>query len=458
MSGGRTLIAPARPTGLPPGPGFNPWRLWAFVQRPVEEYARFRRRYGELVTLTTSDMRLVLALTPDGAREVLTADPDDYAASHKRQFTGLAGSGSVWIMDGARHRRERQLLAPAFHLQRIREYGRVIQELTRQRIDRWQPGQEVTLYHAMLDISREVILRVVFGVADGPLQAEGHRVMSELLHLVRPIFVHVAAFQSWWFPPWRRYARAKARFAAFTARCLAEHRARADAADDVVGLLLAARDEGGAPLTDTEISSELGTIAFSGHETTAVGLCWALYELARHPAILERLRAEIDALGPDPEPDVIARLPYLTAVCNETLRLHSILTEIARVTRAPLQLGGYTLPPGTTVGVGICAIHHDPTIYPEPERFRPERFLERTYAPFEFLPFGGGHRRCLGAALSDYEMRIVLATIVAHWELAPARDDRDVRHNIGMGPKYGVPMRIVGRRSGPEGGTTPWRY
>jgi cytochrome P450 len=182
-----------------------------------------------------------------------------------------------------------------------------------------------------------------------------------------------------------------------------------------------------------------------------VGLCWALYELSRHPAILERLRAEIDALGPDAEPDQIARLPYLAAVCNETLRLHTILTEIARVTRAPFQLGGHTLPAGVSVGVGICAIHHDPAVFPEPERFRPERFLERTFSPFEFLPFGGGHRRCMGAALSDYEMRIVLATIVSRWDLAPAREDADVRHNIGMGPKHGVPMWVVGRRTVREG-------
>jgi cytochrome P450 len=391
-------------------------------------------------------MRLVLTLTPDGAREVLTADPDGYEASHKRQFFNLTGPGSVWIMDGARHRQERQLLAPAFHMQRVREYGRVMQSLTRQRIDRWQPGQEVTLYDAMLDISREVILRIVFGVADGPLQDEGHRVMSELLHVIRPIFVHVAAFQSWWFPPWRRYERARKRFAAFAARCLAEHRARADELGDVVGLLLAARDEDGAALSESEIWSELGTIAFSGHETTAVGLCWALYELARHPAVLERLRGEIDSLGPDAEPDAIARLPYLTAVCNEALRLHPILTEIARVIRVPLQLGHYTLPPGVTVGVGICAIHHDPATYPRPETFRPERFLERTYSPFEFLPFGGGHRRCMGAALADYELRVVLATIVTRCDFIPVRVEEDVRHNIGMGPKFGVRMRVTERR------------
>jgi cytochrome P450 len=162
--------------------------------------------------------------------------------------------------------------------------------------------------------------------------------------------------------------------------------------------------------------------------------------------MLRRLRDELDALGPDPEPDLIVRQPYLSAVCDETLRLHTILTEVARITRAPLELRGHTLPAGVAVGVAICAIHQDPELYPEPGQFRPERFIERVYGPYEFLPFGGGHRRCLGAALSDFEMRVALATIVTRWDLEPTGEERDVRHNIGMGPKHGVRLRVKGRR------------
>jgi cytochrome P450 len=205
------------------------------------------------------------------------------------------------------------------------------------------------------------------------------------------------------------------------------------------------RDDGTA-LSDDEIRDELLTILLSGHETTAVALSWALYELGRHPDVLARLHDELDSLGSDPTPDTIVKQPYLGAVCDEILRLHTILTEVGRVTRAPARLMGHSVPAGVGMAVSISAIHQEPSIYLEPQRFRPERFLERTFSPYEFLPFGGGHRRCPGAHLSDCEMRIALATIVTRWEFETVGDDEEIRHNIGTGPKHGVRMRLTGRR------------
>ena len=164
-----------------------------------------------------------------------------------------------------------------------------------------------------------------------------------------------------------------------------------------------------------------------------------------HHAELERLRAEIAELGQNPDPAQIVKLSYLSAVCNETLRLHTLLPEVARELITPLKLFQYTIPAGTFVTVSVMAIHHDPDIYPEPDNFIPARFLERTFTPFEFLPFGGGHRRCLGAALSDYEMRIALAEIVMHWDFEPASAEKEIRHDIAMGPKYGVRLRVTSR-------------
>jgi cytochrome P450 len=298
----------------------------------------------------------------------------------------------------------------------------------------------------MLAITRDVILRVVFGVEEGGALAAGRTATARLLRCVTPMIAFVPLLQRSWYPPWRRYRRARQAFTRWAERCLAERRARGGESSDVLGLLLAARYADGSAIPDDEIRDELITILLSGHETTATALAWAIYELGRHPDVLARLRAEIDALGPDPEPDRIARRPYLIAVCNETLRLHTILTEIARMVRAPVEVLGYTVPAGAGVGVGICAIHQDPALYPEPDQFRPERFLERTYTPYEFLPFGGGHRRCLGMALAEYQLRLVLADIVTRWDLAPDGEDQDVRRNIGMGPKHGVWMRVVGRR------------
>jgi cytochrome P450 len=144
---------------------------------------------------------------------------------------------------------------------------------------------------------------------------------------------------------------------------------------------------------------------------------------------------------------LIGKAPYLSAVCNESQRLHTLLPEVARTLVLPFELSGYMLEPGDSVGVSIMAIHHDPELYPEPDQFIPERFIDRTYTPFEFLPFGGGHRRCLGSGLSDFEMRIALAEIVTHWDFESASVEHEVRHDISMGSKHGVRLLIKSRRN-----------
>jgi cytochrome P450 len=432
--------------GLPAGPHFSLVQGWKFIFRPRRYYAWLRQHYGNVVTLDTPEAPLVLTLTAEGARQVLTSDPAGYDAWQKEAFTGIVGAGSLWVLEGSRHRRERKLLMPAFHTQNVCNFGRVIREITLCHTDGWRPDQRIRAYDAMLNISRDVILRMVFGIEGGPLLVEGRRVLTKLLETVHPLIAFMSAFQAWWFPPWHRFKQARRQFSRFVTRCAAEHRAAGSELNDVLGILAAARHEDGTPLSDDEIRDELETILLAGHETTAVALTWALYELARHPSVLRRLRDELDALGPDPDPDVLVKQRYLGAVCDETLRLHTILTEVARMCNTPLKLSGYTLPKGTGVGVAICAIHQDPGIFPEPEKFLPERFIERSYSPFEFLPFGGGHRRCIGAAFSDYEMRIALATVVTRWELEALGKERDARHNIGMGPKHGVLMRVKGRR------------
>ncbi len=210
---------------------------------------------------------------------------------------------------------------------------------------------------------------------------------------------------------------------------------------------MAARDDEDRPYADEHICNELLSILTAGHVTTATALAWSLYELGRHPEVLHKLRTELSSLAPDADPSVLLTLPYLSAICNETIRLHPILAECARVPMQPIEILGHTIPEGHALVVSIVAIHHDPAIYPEPDRFRPERFLERKYDNCEFLPFGGGHRRCLGSGLAEYTMRIALAEIGSHWDFETAAVDLDVRHDLAMGPKHGVPLRILGMRN-----------
>ncbi|NUM56715.1 MAG: cytochrome P450 [Candidatus Hydrogenedentes bacterium] len=453
MDTGNDLTIPAdvpvstRETGLPAGLRFGLVQGWNFIFRPKRSYAWMRRTYGDVVTIYgTPSGDVVLALTAEGAREVLSADPDGYGAAHKDAFAGLAGAGSLLILEGALHRAERKLLMPAFHVQNMRDIGHVIRDIVITHTDRLRPGDRIKALDLMMDISRDVILRVVFGVEDGPLLDEGRVAVAKVLHGVGPLITFVPAVQAWWFPPWRKFMRAKCAFSAFLKRCMAERAGADEEACDVLSLLNAARRDDGTRLSHEEILGEIGTIVLAGHKNMAFALSWALYELARHPAAKQRLRDELVALGADPDPNLIARQPYVSAVCDEALRLHPIHTEIGRVCRAPTKLLGCTIPTGTVVGVGICAIHQDPAIYPEPDTFAPDRFIERSYSPFEFLPFGGGHRRCIGAAFSDYQMRVSLATIVMRWELESLGEERESRQNLGMGPKRGVPMRVTGRR------------
>lgn len=435
---------PARPEGF----SINPYQTWLLVNRPQTYTAALRKRFGEVVALYDPlGKAFVIALTPDSARQVLSANPDGYDAFWKEGFTGVAGSGSIWVLGGNHHRRERQLLSPTFHAQSFRGYGEVIREVTRQQTEKWQPGQTLRALDTTLDISLDIIMRLVFGAEDGKFLEQGRKVLNALWRTMHPLFIFFPKLQRGWFPLWARYARAKDDFSKWVSNYLVERRAQKDGADDILGRMMAAHYEEGIPMRDEDIRDELITILLAGHETTATALAWALYDLGMNPAALENLRKELDSLGLSPDPELIAKLPYLSAVCNETLRLHTLLPEIARELVSPLELSGNRLQPGDWVGVSIMAIHHNPGLYPDPNQFSPERFIGHSYSPFEFLPFGGGHRRCLGSGLSDYEMRIALAEIVTHWEFEPSAVEREIRHDIAMGPKDGVRLHIMGRRN-----------
>jgi len=443
------------PSMLPNGLAINPYRTWLLVNHPRKYTARLRERFGKFVTffverrmfgLILGGETFVVVLTPEGARQVLAGNPDGYDAFWKDGFTGVAGPGSLWVLGGEKHRFERQMLSPAFHAQNLRSYGKIIRQITREKLRAWKPGQTLRALDPTLAISLDVIMRLVFGVEDEQFSQEGRKALKKLWKNMHPLIVFFPHLQAPWFPLWRRYSDAKNEFSAWVSLYLAERRSSPKKDDDVLGQMLSARDEDGKPMQDEHIRDELITILLAGHETTATALAWALYELGRHPAEVKKLRAELDSLGPDPDPNLIPKLPYLSAVCNETLRLHTLLPEVARVLVSPLKLFGHTLPAGDSVAISIMSIHHDPELYPEPDEFIPERFIGRTYSPFEFLPFGGGHRRCLGSGLSDYEMRIALAEIASHWNFEPATVEIETRHDIAMGPKNGVPLRILGQR------------
>jgi cytochrome P450 len=306
-----------------------------------------------------------------------------------------------------------------------------------------KPGQTFRAHDFTTAFTLDVIVRTVFGVSAPDGDPELRALLSTLVHELPPFAVFAPFVRHPWFPPWARYLRAQQRFQRWLTAKLAQRRREGGAGDDVLSLLLEARYEDGSAMDEPDICDQLVTLLLAGHETTALALASSLGLLHRHPDVLARVRAEL--LAHSPLPESVTRLPYLSAAIDETLRIDPIVTEVARISRTDFALDDeLVVKPKQLMIMLIEALHHDPELYPEPERFRPERFLERKYLPHEFIPFGGGVRRCLGAAFSDYETKIMLATLLRRVELAlvDAQPEPRVRRNITMGPKHGVPMRV----------------
>ena len=428
---------------LPPRETLNPLQVWKFLAYPGRAAERLYNKYGALAPIGFFGAKYTMVLTPEAALQVFAQPPEDYIAFYEESFGGLNGEGSLWILAGEAHRRERKLFAPAVHPGHFQAYGDVIRDVARLHFGHWRAGEVRRSVDTTKAIALDVIMRLVFGVEDDAFMREGGAILDRLTGTIHPIFVFYPKLQRSWFPPFRRYEKAKAAMYEWCGRLIALRRSRGTLGDDVLGRLMRANDEHGNPYTELHICNELLSILTAGHVTTGVALAWALYEVGRHPEVLARLRDELAAANPASHE--IPTLPYLSAVCDEAIRLHPILAECARVPTKPLQIAGRDIPAGEPLVIAIVGIHHNPAIFPEPQRFRPERFLERSYTKTEFMPFGGGHRRCLGAGLAEYTMRISLAEAVRTWTFEAAAVDRDIRHDIAMGPKLGVPLRILGR-------------
>jgi cytochrome P450 len=388
-----------------------------------------------------------------GANFLFTADPahvkrifgtDSFAFNSYAAYSlrNIFGPRSVLLTGGTIHARQRKLLAPPLNGQRLRAFGATMQQIADRHVSALRPGQRFRAVDLTTDFTLDVIVRTVFGIEAHEAAQELKGLLGELVHSVPPVAVFVPRLQNEWFPPWARFQHLRRRFNAWVQRQIAQRRRELRGREDVLSLLLETRHDDGSEIEDEEICDQLVTLLLAGHETTALTLATCLGRLHRHPEVLEKLQAE---LAHSTTAEDAQRLPYLSAVIDEVLRVDPIVTDVARVPTTLFHLeDDLMLTPKDVVIVLIEAIHHDPLIYPEPERFSPERFLERRYSPFEYLPFGGGVRRCLGAAFSDYETKIFLATLLRRTSLVSTRTGPEprVRRNITMGPKQGVPLEV----------------
>jgi len=421
---------------LPPGPSAPlAFQTARWTARPLVTLERCARRYGDAFTLRLAGLGNVVVLShPDAVKEVFTGDADVlHAGEANAILEPVVGRHSVLLLDGPRHLRQRKLMLPPFHGARMQRYGEVMREVTDREMERWPLGEPLRLRERTQAITLEIIMRAVFGIEDaGRLEELGGR-LARMLDLTTRNFPLLAmpALRAYVGPgsSWRAFQRASEEVDAILYEEIARRRGEPDAGEreDVLSMLLAARDEQGASLSDVELRDELMTMLVAGHETTATALAWAWERLLRRPAVLERLEREVGRGEED---------AYLDAVVKETLRLRPVIMLVARRLTRPLTVAGLDLPTGTTVAPCIYLVHRRPEIYPDPAEFRPERFLERPADTYSWIPFGGGIRRCIGAAFAQYEMKVVLRAMVERARLRAPRGgfERPRRRTVTIAP------------------------
>ncbi len=442
---------------LPDGPKNPPFlQRLQWIVRPLETLDARSQKYGDTFRVRSNKLTTILYFSsPQALQTIFTADPEQLnSAEGNKLLKPLLGEHSLILLDGKSHQRQRQLLMPPFHGERMRAYGQLICAITEQVISQWLPGKPFAVRPAMQEISLRVILSAVFGLHSGPRFEQLRQLLSSMLEAFGSPLSSTFLFYEFLQrdlgtrSPWGRFLRQRQQIDQLLYAEIAERRSLADPdREDILALLLEARDEAGQPMSDVELHDELMTLLFAGHETTASSLAWALYWIGCLPEVRDKLQAELDSIDPDSDPSASARLPYLTAVCQETLRLHPIaLNAFPRIVKKPMELMGYQLEPGTILIASIYLAHQRQDVYPDPKHFKPERFLERQFSPYEYLPFGGGNRRCIGLAFAQFEMKLVLATILSRLQLALVnhRPIKPVRRGFTLAPSNNLRMVVTG--------------
>ena len=438
---GGNSLPPVDMTGLPPGPrwpvlvqsaGLLRFRHWF--------HPYLHRRYGDVFTvrLVPGGRPLVFFTRPEHAKEIFAGDPEVFHAGKANAILGpIMGEHALLLQDSGEHKRARKLLMPAFNGHALRGYEALVTELAREEVGRWSPGQEFRALDRMNALTLEVILRVVFGVTDEARLAE-----------LRPrvnatVDISPAVLLGWGYPklqrfgPWKRTVQNQHELDRLIYAEIRERRRAPDLHErtDVLSRLILVRDgeDGTDALDDSELRDQLVTLLLAGHETTATALAWALHELGRHPDLLARSR-EAARTGDD---------AWLDAVLKESMRLHPVIPMVVRTLMKPATVGGWDLPAGATVGPSIIVSHGREDNHPDPEVFRPERFVGQNPPTNTWIPFGGGVRRCIGAGFSLMEGVAVLREVLTAYDVTAVGDDRPRVRNITSVPRRGARIRVT---------------
>jgi cytochrome P450 len=397
---------------LPPGPRGALWQTLRYVRNPLSFYLDCAQKYGDMFTVPSVLGPIVVISHPDDLRALFSLSPAAFERWSVEAVQPLLGKSSMLLTSGQQHLSQRRMVAPAFHRGTLDALAADMHATTRRNVLRWPSHQAFDLKERLFDLTIDVILRAAFGLREGARATSLREAIKDTLASMGPsmMLARMVNRNLVAFGPYARFLKARSRLDALLYREIDA----TPAPGSMHAILVGVRDEAGTGFTREELRDQLVTLIFAGHETSAIGLSWGMYWLHRNPLVLENLRAELAAAGSEP----VGRLPYLDAVCRETLRLHPTVPEVIRKLKAPLALRNTTLPAGIPVAACIAATHHREDLYPSAQQFRPERFVERRYAAHEFLPFGGGVHRCAGEALAWLEMKTILACLATDYRFA----------------------------------------
>lgn len=475
-----SAVSEAKPEGPKQGlkqlkkpEGFSVFRRLEWILDPVTYLERTKTQtpdFFEEDSLGFGTGPTVIASHPAAMQYILSRDSVATSAQTQRDFSApgefnkilspLIGDTSAIMLSGERHKERRQLMTPAFHGERLGVYGELICDLTQQLAGGLTVGEAFAARDLTQQISLQTIAKVVLGFSEGPNSQEMLNILSETADgFGSPTSAMLLFFNglqkdlgAW--SPWGRFLRLKSQldellYAEIENRWAEQDQGSGQARTDILSMLMASRTETGEALTKQELRDELMALLLAGHETTATAIAWALHWIHHEPEVKAKLLAELDALPAEATPTDVSRLPYLTAVCNETLRRSPVaMFTFPRVAQVPVELMGYRFEPGTTFLGCIFLAHQREDVFPAPKAFRPERFLERKFSPYEFIPFGNGSRRCVGAALAQYELKLAVATLMRDYRfrLGSDRIEKAARRGVTLAPAKGVPMIFEGER------------
>ncbi len=440
-----------------------PVQIVRWILDPVGYMMDNFKRYGDIFNariLWGSSEGFTLLQEPKAIQYMLTHDTGKLFTSPgeaNKILEPMLGRQNLVMMSGDQHKDRRQLVMPPFHGERLKAYGQIIQKMTQDVIAQWPIHEPVNVRRSMQKITMRVILQAVFGLHEGDRFQKLEQLLSRRLNMTDTPLASAIVLLPWLqkdLGPWSpggRLSKLGQQTDELIFTEIRERRANPNPDRiDILSMLLTAKDENGNGLTDQDLRDELMTLLVAGHETTATALTWAIYWVHFLPEVKEKLLAELETVADPMDPSQFLQLPYLTAVCNETLRIHPVgMLTFPRRVEVPMEMCGYQLEPGMLLLGCIYLLHQREDLYPEPQTFRPERFLERKFTPYEFMPFGGGVRRCIGYALAQYELKISLATILTQLDLnlVNKRPVKPGRRGVTLGQGTPVQVQKVGVRS-----------